>query len=109
MSGVSYEATNKHTFTGSVNLTGPITVSAGFVVKTPGSSPQSIFQVVTLSTADASKAEYFGSVSSSKSIATKEYVDASGSSIQTGTATNPALETGEMYWNTAKKVLYIGN
>ena len=90
-SGVSYEATDKHSFTGSVNLTGPTTVSAGFAVKTPGANPESIFQVVTLSTPGASKAEYFGSVSTSKSIATKEYVDSSRSVTQT--STNDILKT----------------
>ena len=41
--------------------------------------------------------------------ATKQYVDQNSSTIQTGTNSNPSLSSGEMYWNTSLKVLYVGN
>jgi hypothetical protein len=41
--------------------------------------------------------------------ATKKYVDESPAVATTGTATNPTLQPGQLYWNTTNKVLYIGN
>ena len=41
--------------------------------------------------------------------ATKKYVDDNSGKVTVGTASNPTLASGELYWNTSKKVLYIGN
>ena len=46
-------------------------------------------------------------------VCTKQYTDQAIGEIKmkcaTGTASDPSLESGEMYWNTSLKVLYIGN
>ena len=52
---------------------------------------------------------YDGKIDSNKNITNKEYVDSKIGKIRTGTSTNPTLSSGEMFWNTQKKVLYIGN
>ena len=41
--------------------------------------------------------------------ATKKYVDDNAGGVTVGTSSNPTLASGELYWNTSKKVLYIGN
>ena len=122
---VSYEAIDEHTFKGPINLNGTTTVNATIAVKTPGSSPKSIFQVVPSSTVEASKAEYFGSVSTDKSIATKESVlglinEHQGPSATAttegitrlgqcavGVNNPPNLLPGQLYFNLDSKVLLI--
>ena len=46
-------------------------------------------------------------------VCTKQYTDQAIGEIKmkaaTGTASDPSLESGELYWNTSLKVLYIGN
>lgn len=46
-------------------------------------------------------------------VCTKQYTDQAIAGIKTkaatGTDSNPSLESGELYWNTSLKVLYIGN
>ena len=46
---------------------------------------------------------------SNQDAATKKYVDDNSGKVTVGTASNPTLASGELYWNTSKKVLYIGN
>ena len=41
--------------------------------------------------------------------ANKKYVDDQNATALSGTSTNPTLATGQLYWNTSNKVLYIGN
>ena len=46
---------------------------------------------------------------SNQDAATKKYVDDNAGGVTVGTSSNPTLSSGELYWNTSKKVLYIGN
>lgn len=46
---------------------------------------------------------------SNQDVATKKYVDDNAGGVTVGTSSNPTLASGELYWNTSKKVLYIGN
>ena len=64
---------------------GAVTINAGLAVRASSAPNESIFQVVSLSTAAASKAEYFGTIATDSSIATKAYVD---SSVQTSAVSN---------------------
>ena len=47
--------------------------------------------------------------SANNDVVTKKYLDENAGKTQTGTATNPSLASGEMYWNTTLQVLYVGN
>ena len=64
---------------------GAVSINAGLTVRASSAPNESIFQVVSLSTAAASKAEYFGTIATDSSIATKAYVD---SSVQTSVVSN---------------------
>jgi hypothetical protein len=66
-------------------ITGAVSINAGLTVRASSAPNESIFQVVSLSTAAASKAEYFGTIATDSSIATKAYVD---SSVQTSSPSN---------------------
>lgn len=44
-----------------------------------------------------------------KDVANKKYVDDNAGGVTVGTSSNPTLSSGELYWNTSKQVLYIGN
>ena len=77
---------NTSVFTGAVDIqgalttkgilsTGPSAIQAGFAVTTPGSTSSPILKIVALTTSESSKAEYFGSINTAASIATKKYVD----------------------------------
>jgi hypothetical protein len=113
---VAHIINTKHTFDGRVIF--EAASGDGFTIKGNSSMPDdkllSVYHNGGGSTFDA--INYGGKTNSETNIQTKASVEAliaekggGGMNMQTGTATNPALETGEMYWNTAKKVLYIGN
>ena len=57
----------------------------------------------------ASALNYNGKMDGDANLVNKGYVDAQKGKIRTGTSTNPTLNSGEMFWNTQKKVLYIGD
>ena len=52
---------------------------------------------------------YDGKMDSDKNLVNKGYVDFQKGVVKSGTSTSPSLRTGELFWNTSKKVLYIGN
>ena len=54
-------------------------------------------------------ARYKGPVTNDYDIATRKYIEDRPTIIRKGTSTNPTLASGELFWNTSNKVLYIGN
>jgi len=80
-------------------------VKGKFVVKDSTSSigGNNIFEVTK------DHARYHGPVTHDNDIATRKYIEDRPTKIRSGTSTNPTLATGELFWNTSYKVLYIGN
>jgi len=115
---VSHKIDTEHTFQGKATFEPASAGSDGFTVKGNSDIPDdkllSVYHHQGGATRDS--INYGGGTTSASNIQTKESVEAlieakggGGMNMQTGTLTSPTLATGEMYWNTNKQVLYIGN
>ena len=112
---VAHTIDTKHTFDGRVIFEPAAANHNGFTIKGKSNSQDDsllgVYHNGGGSTLDA--INYGGKTSSDTNIQTKTSVEAliaeTGVTMETGTSTNPTLSSGEMYWNTSKKVLYIGD
>ena len=83
---VDEECEKKLNLTGG-KLKGALSIEGGCAVKTSSGGTENIFQVVAFSSLEASKAEYYGPITTSKSLATKEYADTKAAKSDLATAT----------------------
>ena len=112
---VSHSIGTKHTFKGRAIFETAVAGENGFTLKGNSSLPNedllNTYHNGGGQTLDA--INYGGKTSSATNIQTKQSVEdlikEKGVVMQSGTNSNPTLSTGQMYWNSDSKVLYIGN